>query len=463
MIRRAFLTLIAISLSLSPAHAQERSALILRPGEISLTVGGEHLDFRTLFANGENRPLAAGLGGPLTPLSFAPLVALRDSLDTFFAATDSVPFPVADADLLAGDLLVELGWNTRSGSGRIAVGILPRVEIGVAMSSYRTERFPRRLGLSGGLVGLNPDPVGNAALLQNLDESGPGLGRAPVLPIEGSATGAELQNRVFAATGDSLSLPEGPLTVAELATAFGGSPFPNTVSLFRPGDLEIDTRIELLRTFDGHYPANESAVGIRLALLGALRFATGDRGLENPLLDWGPEVGHGAFRLGVAADLFRGERFWASAGATMTRISPTDVRIATSFEPIPGSGTTIVAGRRSPGNELDLWLLPRLRLTEEFSIGGSYRFERQSEGADEVGGVAMGIAERARQSLGVTLRYTNLPAYDTGVSDFPLEAAVGFRRSISGSGGAAAAGVGFVQVSLLYQLWGERGRSASAP
>jgi hypothetical protein len=461
MIRRTgLLILAAICLPETVATAQERSAAVLRPGEISLSIGGEHIDFRNLYIEGESQPLAHGLGGPLTPLSFPQLAEFADPLEDFLAATDSVAIPVSDSDLLAGDLLVDLGWNTRAAPGRIGIGILPRIELGVSMSGYRTERFPRRVGLTGGALGLNPDPTGNSALLLNLDPTGQALGDAAVLPVEGSMIGAELQRRVFAATGDSLSLPATPLTADELATAFDIDPFGQAVSLLRPGDVEIDTRIEVLRTFDGHYPIEETGIDVRLALLGAARIATGDRGLENPRLDWGPAVGHAAVGVGAAVDLFGGRRFFASAGATLTRYSSAEVRVATSSEPIPGPGTTIVEGRRSPGEELDLWLLPRLRLTDEFSFGGSFRLERQGEGSDEVGAVTVPILARSRRSVGLTLRYTNLPAYDTGRSDFPLEAAVGFRRALGGSGGAAAAGVGFVQVSLLYQLWGRREQTA---
>lgn len=437
--------------------AQDRTADVLSPGEIRLSGGGEYIGFSTLFEPGGEVPLGGNIGGPLTPADLPTLESLGMSIEAFLAATDPVAFAIEPGDLIAGDLSVEFGWNTRVVPGRIGIGVLPRLEIGFGGSVYRNERLTRRVDLVGGTLGLNPDVPGNAALLTAVDPTGAAVGNAMILPVEGTRLGAELQDRVFAVTEDSLSLPESPLSGVELEAAFGLDPFPGAISEWRAGDVEIDARVEVFRTFDpGHYPTRATGLNLRAIVTGALRIGTGQMGSENPRLDWGPQVGFGGTRFGAAADLFSGRYFWVSGGGSYMWLGASTVGIATSTEPIPGEETIVVQARRDPGNEWDLWLIPRLRLTDELSLGASLQTEHRGEGVDDLAGVTIPIPSRSRNSVGVVFRYTNLPAYDEGRSNLPIEAAVGFNSAVSGSGAAPAGRTAFVTVALLPRLWGER-------
>jgi len=439
--------------------AQIRDAQVLRRGEIRLTGGGEHVGFDREYDGSGTRLLTAGLGGTLDPATFSPLAILSSEIESFLAATDTTVFPITGDDLLAGDLLVDIAWNTRSAPIRLSVGIFPRVEVSIGTTPYRTERLPTRFGVSGGRLGLNPDGSGNSALLGALDPSGTALGSGSLLPIEGSALGNELQRRVLAAGGDSLDLPDVPLTGGEFRAAFGVDPFPHVISVWRPGDLDLTAKVQVLTTLrDTHYPVDPQGLNYRLSVEGGIRLPTGERGFENPRLDWGPDVGHGAVHGAAALDLMIGRRLWATAGIGVVAPRAADVRFATSSETIPGDETVIVEATRTPGAELDFWLMPRLRLSDEMSLGANLRAQRWGEGSIEVGAADVEIPTRSRNTAGITLQFTNLPAYDAGRSGVPIEATLGVNASVSGSGGAPVARSAFLQLSLLRQLWGRRSR-----
>lgn len=453
--RSGLLTLIVLALSASPALGQDWSGQVKRPGEVGLTIEGTNTSFQSLYVGGKKQPLGEGLGGPVDPATFAPLANLMAATETFLSAIDSTSTGVLDQDFLAGDLDARLSWNTRVGSARLGLGVLPRVEIGAGASIYRTEMLPLMLGLTGGTLGLNPDRNGNATLLAGLDDSGQAVGGAAVLPLEGSSLGSQLQDLVFAAAGDSLALPETPLSIAEFSTAFGFIPFAHQVSPIRMGDLEIDARIEILRTFDGaYYPIDEGGLNVRLTAMGAMRFPTGDRGIETPIPDWGPEIGHGGFSGGGILDVFAGQFFWGSVGATYSRLSAATVLVPASPAAISGLQPGSIEARVTPGVGINFGAVSRIRLTNEISVGGSFQLDRTDAGTLESEGVTSSIESRSLRSLGMEIGYTSLPAYEANRTIAPIDAAVGFRTAINGSGGAPAATVAFARVTILYRLWG---------
>ncbi len=449
------LTLIVFAWTASSATAQDWSGQVKRPGEVGLTLEGTHTSFQSLYAGGGTRPLGEGLGGPVDPATFAPLADLQTATEAFLLAFDSTSTGLPDQDFLAGDLDTRLSWNTRVGSARLGLGILPRVEVGAGASIYRTEMLPLMLGLTGGTLGLNPDRNANAALLAGIDSLGQTVGGATVLPLEGSPLGSQLQDLVFAAAGDSLVLPATPLSIAEFSAAFGFVPFGHPISPVRIGDLEIDARVEVLRTFDGaYYPMDESGLNVRVTAMGSLRFPTGDRGVETPLPAWGPEIGHGGFSGGGMLDLFAGRFFWGSAGMTYSRLDAATVLAPASPGAISGLEPGSIEVRVTPGASVNFGAVSRVRLTREMSVGGSFQQIRTESGTAESGGVTSSIESRSLRSLGMEIRYTSLPAYEENRTGTPIDAVVGFRTATSGSGGAPASTVAFARVTILHRFWG---------
>lgn len=452
--RIALLSYLLLATSIGAVHGQEPTADVLRPGEVRVEILGSYTGFRSLFADGGRIPLSSGIGGGLTPERFPPLAELADAVDSFLAATEIDPLVADPAWFDLGEMSLDLSWNTRMVPGRLSVGVLPRVELGVAVAAYRTELFPRGGTIVGGVLGLNPDPAGNAALLARLDATGETLGRSTVLPLEGSALGSELQDRVFSATSDSLALPDSPLRVDQFATDFGFEPVTHRISSWRIGDTEIDAKFELFRTFTGdrHYPTRSPALDVRITASGAVRIGTGDMGLDNPRLDWSPTVGYGGWRAGVATDLFH-RRFWITGVGTYRDWSASTARVAVSNEPFPGAHTEIIEVSRTPGREIGLHLGGRVRLTDELSTGLFVRSEHVGTGEDRLNGIITAIPDGSRQFIGFALRYTNLPAYDEDRTSLPIEAAIGFDAAVAGSGNLPVARTAFIQISLLQRLW----------
>jgi hypothetical protein len=462
MTRRSVWTVIGIVAALlaavDAAESQEMDARVLPPGQLRLMVGGDYLHMGTEFAEGGRRALCAGLGGPLDPTTFSPLGALGADLEEFFAATPAGPFPVTAADLFAGDLEADLSWNTRTVPFRLSVGVVPRVEVGAGISTYRHERLARGIGISGGVLGANPDSAANVALLRQIDESFADLGRAPLLPVAGSALGQELRRRILEATGEDFLLPEAAAGIVDLRDAFGVDLPPYLLSDWVAGDLELDARVEILRSFeDPFYPPDEADIEYRVAVGGSVRIPTSERVEVDPVFDWSPRIGHGSVRLEAVGDLFYGDRGWVSGGGSFTRVSAADVRIATfTGSPFAPGEVSTVAARRSPGNETVLWVQPRFRVTRDLSIGAFARSDRRAAGSETAADITTSIDAATSNSLGVSLRYSTLSAHRDGLAFFPGEAVVGFSRVVSGAVGEPVTRLGYVRLSLHYQLWGRR-------
>lgn len=442
-----------------PAAAQERDARVLDPGRIGFRVGGEGTYVTSEFTGGGTKPFDGGFGGPLTPVTFAPLGGFATSLGDFLTATEeqSGGGETDPATLTAGDLGVEVGWNARVFPIELGLGILPRIELRVGIPVYRAERYTRRFDVGGGNVGLNPDITGNGALMATISPDYAAVGGSSVLPVAGTPLALELQHRVQALAGSELVLPESPLNGGELSGAFNVARFPGIITPWRPGDLEIGARIAVLQSFDGLHPVAGSGTQYRLSASGALRLPTGERSEEDVLLYRGPDVGFQAVVTGVAADLFAGDRFWVSAGGSIARFSASDVLVAVVPPNGPLSGDVEVeVARRERARELDLWATPRLRLTREISVGASLRSERWGEDRQTTGGQATTTPSRARQSLGFSLRYSTLARIEEGAAIPALDVAIGYLGAFSGGDGLPVTRHAFVQVSYLPRLWGRR-------
>ena len=455
---------LAVLMSRTPAAAQEWTGNVLRPGEAGVTLGGDYGGYRSLWYDDVRLPLGAGVGGVFDPTTFPPLTGLPAAMEAFLATTDSVPFPVTDADFIAGSLDARLAANDRTGIARLGIGVLPRVELGIAGSIMRSERLPLRVELMEGSLGVNPDRMGNADLLALVDTvGGAALGSSAMLPLEGSRLGARLQEVVFAATGDSLALPTAGPTLADLATGSGFSPIPHEVSPIRVGDLELDARLELLRTFPGPYEPTEGdgTLNARLAVRGVVRLGVGEVPPRTPRTDWSPLAGHGGLGAGAILDLFGGRRLHLTLGANWLRLDAATLQLPLPVDGIPGTATGFTEAGFEPGATISYEAIPRLRLTEEISIGGTFRTVERAEGAWEIEGARTPIPERSARAAGFMIGYSSLAAYQAGRTRTPIEASIGFASVIDGSGGVPAARLATVRVTILRRLWG--GSSESTP
>jgi len=421
---------------------QEDDARVLPPGVVRLEFATWDARADAVFGpGGTTRGLGgvAGLAGSLTFSTFAPLGSTVSALGDLLAGTGGLPPAVSPLDLFGGDLEVDVATNTRSIPLRVAVGLLPRVEVGARLPLQRSETISRRLMLTGGNVGLNPDTAGNAEVLLGL--TGERLGRQRLLPVAGTALADTLQRRVAGATGSTLTLPGSALTAVELFDL--GVPLPaRQVTLWQPGDLEIDARVRVVDTFgEDPYPTR-GGVGIRLAFDGRVRFPTGVA--PEPGFFGAPPVAQSRMAVGATADVFIGERFWTSGGVTYHRL----LGGRGSAGEVDGQPSQPITG--APGladGGLDAWATPRARLTRELSLGGSLRAERWTGGPG-------GEGTDSRDWLGVSLRYTSLPAHLEGRARLPLEFTVGLLRAVRGSVGVPAERVAYLRLSLEPRLWG---------
>jgi hypothetical protein len=415
---------------------QDADARVVPPGVIQFSIGGEDVRADALFAEGGGT-FGGGisLGHALTPENFGLLQETGSAYRALFAQME-LPVGVSPADLFAGNLRFDETANTRSLPLELTVGVLPKVQVSARLSVFRAERATRRIGLDGANVGINPDMAANTALLEDLP--GSQLGRQPLLPLQGTPLGVALQARVRGLTGDTLLLPGTPLTAAELVE-LGLEPPGRVVTLWQPADLELRIQGEVLRSFGPEaYPPDEG-VNYRVSAAGMLRLPTGV-----PLDDlWSrtawPLVGRSGIGAGATADLFIGPRFWFSSGAEVERHSP---RAPEATQP----------GRTGDASEIGLWFTPRYRLTPEISFGGSARVERSSfavstaEGWTDVSG--------SREWLGFSLRYTALPAVNTGASRLPVEFTLGYLAAFRGAAGAPAERLAYLKLSMERRFWG---------
>lgn len=434
-------------------QAQWRDAQVLRPGEVRVEVAPEYLHFSTRFGAAGREPLA---GGRLTPDTFSPLAAQRTAIAAYLSATEDVAVTPADAASLdAGELTAQIAWNTRYVPVRMAAGVLPRIELGASLPFVRNERLTTRFDIGGGNLGLNPDPMVNAQLL-GVRAPGSVIGGAPYLPLADSPLGIELANRVRALTGEELALPTEPLDAAALETAFSLTPPPYRLSTWTLGDLEVDVRVLVLSTFEGSYPASASGTDVRITAGGFARLPTGPRQDARGALDWEPLAGHTGFGGRVAADAFLGERFWVSASGGFARHLPRTVTLGVfpPGVPVGGPPLEVVEGERRPGNDIDVWLLPRVRPIPELSLGAALRAEWRGEGSEVAAGHQAVAPAATRRSLGAFIRYSALPAFDADAAVLPIEAEIGFTTAVSGTGDSPAATTAFLRVSYRPRVFG---------
>ncbi len=315
------------------------------------------------------------------------------------------------------------------------------------------------------------------------------FGEAVFFPLEGSAAGQDLTDRLEAVriglsdigvTSFTTPLPLGtPLDRAGfdslvVAPVFGttGLPVEDMDALWEPGDLEVSAALQLLNVtpgpsdLPGSGEAADSVVapgqdsgggfGVRLGVAGTLRLGTGSpQDTIREFLDM--EVAEGqmdievrafggvdwARRVGLTFDVRYGI---ASPAYVRRRVGPPDM----GFAPRPPLATV----QWQPGNYLEYAITPQLLLTPELAVGFVYR--SFSRGADSFAGDARDLAALSLEtdaevrSMGVDVRYSSFLG-----GGFPVVARFGWEAARSGTGGRTPK-TGRVRfgASLFWRLWG---------
>lgn len=427
----------------SAASTQERDGRVLRPGELRFSAGGDVM--RADDRVGDD-PLA---GIPaLTAETFGPLRVFQDSLEAFLG----VPAPA----LVGGTPNAEVVSGARSIPISLSLGILPRLEVGATLPVQRSERLLTRFELSGAEIGLNPDVSGNRSVLAAISERAAELGGAAVLPTAGSPAGIALQQRSIQLAGGPLQLPDSAITGREFAANFATDPFLNRVSDWQPGDLEIFARFSILDNLGARYYPSGRGLRYRAAAEAAVRLPTGVAPDTLMLLGIGEPAGVGGFRIGGTGDLFAGQRFWLTAGTAWERIGSSEglgypvpfLRPITGGAPVPFT--------RPATSRLDLYAIPRYRLTRELSLGAVGSAHTTSGGDYELEGERLAFASQNVARAGLVARYTTFPAYEEGTTPAGIEISAGYLATVAGAAESPALGQAFFRIALFPRLWGER-------
>ena len=450
----SFLLLLICAPSLA---AQERDGTVALPGQLRLDLAGEYLRVDSRFGNASTPWSSAGT---LDRTRLTAVTAPADHFDAFLEATGGSVEDINGSALNLGVAAVDGVVAVRHLPVRVALGIFRRFEIGVTVPILRTQRTVRRLDIEPGNLGLNPAPTENGAKLTPVGEAGTQLGSAPLLPIADSPAGLLLQERALAATGETLDLPTEPLDQNGLQEAFGYERAPYDTGIWEVGDLEMDLRIQLLSSFPGQFPLPESSGGYRLTVVGGYRLAApftpepGALGTPPTSSSIGFSGPHG----GAVGDFWIG-RSWTTVGFRATRLSRDLAKVAlpAPIELRPGAE---LAMDPYLGDGLDVWIVPRIRLTREISLGGVLDGHFLGA-ADDAGVVDPG--KRRMLSAGFSLRFSSLPGMTAGDEVRPIDASFGYLAPISGTDGAQRIGRAFLQVTLLPRLWGGGGEVEQLP
>jgi hypothetical protein len=455
----------ALTLVSTPLAAQ--SALdggwVLPAGWGRVAVGFDYGHHDTLFGDGGTQPLGSGLLRPLTSETFAPLVDLEPDLNAFFAATGGGV--TADAESLnAGTPDISATRDARWIPFGLAVGVLPRVEIGVSMSIHRSELRVRRFDLAAGTVGINPDPDGNAQAFAAAGAEFEELGRSGLLPIAGTPLGDSLVSRVEANGGGTLALPDSALSAAALqailGNEFGLDSIGSRLTPWRPGDLEANVRVLLLSNIGAHpYPPEPTSFGYRTSASFGVRLPTGTVSADSGLFVAPDVAGLSGWSVGAGADVFVGRRVWATVGVEYSSLAAANVvrRLAPAGSPLAVLADPEMVSW-TPPTEVRVNAAARYRLREEIAMGIEYEMvdigasTYSGAGGSDASGLDTGSGRLT--AIGGTIRYTTLPAFIAGNTPVPAEFELGYRTNLGGPDGFPDASMVTLQARIYRQFWG---------
>lgn len=472
----------------APLVGQPRSAYLPPPGTLVVQVGGIDTRFDARFGStGVGR---AGSARTLWGSEFEAAIQqrlrlpsieeLRAPLDGLLQATADTAAPtpglrVTPDNFRLGGAHVRLQSERATLPLSLGLTVLPRISVGAALPLYRGSRTRiAGLGLDGGTLGLNPDTVWNRVRFARAGAEYAALGAGRLLPTRGSVLGRELQARFRRRFGaaDTLRLPaatlgagvEGLDSLGLAAAAFGPDSLDAGAPTWWLGDLELFARAQLLNTAGpAAYPTGPG-LALRSTVSGALRLPTGDAGGAGNLFSTPRDAGHGGFSARLDNDLFLGRHFWASVVAEYRAVAAAELArwVVSPAAPFDSAAAVRIVDY-DPGDELVIELAPRLRFGEALSLGGRFAYLSRGEGvfndvgaAGEIPASVLNTAARTAQVAGVELRYSTLPAAAERQRVLPLEVSFEYLATLAGSGGAPAARIAQIGVSVFPRLWGRR-------
>lgn len=459
--RRALCLASAVWVLAAPLEAQSgnESAWVLPGGMVRVGIAVDFSHFDARFTGGGTEPLGADLGGPLHAGRFAPLFPLLGGIRAFVAETGG-GIDLDAEDLSVGDLDARLSSDVRRLPIELAIGLFDRFEVGMTVPVHRSETEVTRLVLSSGTVGVNPAPEANAAAFALISPGFEELGRAPLLPVAGSALGEELIRRVREHGGE-LRLPEDAaglgLFQSLLQQEFGIAALERDVSPWEVGDAEAAVRVRILASFGTDpLPPDSGTVHYRVAGRIAARLPTGTEREGIRLVSASPRAGLTGWSGGVAGDLFFGPRWWVAGGLSYSAVGETEVvrRAVPPGEPF-SSAEPPVRARWSPGSEIGVSVSPRFRPDPAIAVGLEYRSVHAAgstlavAGADPIPWTRGGTYAR----VGASVRFTTLAAYAAGSRVLPGEAALSYTADLAGPPGAPVAREIRIEGRLYQRLW----------
>ena len=392
--KRSLLALLALAaLSPLPARAQGTDAYVAPVGTLRLGAGMTYFSYDSRFtASGEEAPLLAGLSSAaLDAGSFAPLRESGQLMEQLLGR------PVTAEEYTLGMPELRVFRSGVRAPLELGLGVLPRLELTARLPLLFGNGLVERLGFPTATLGLNPDPGANAAAFETLGAEYAPLGRLPFLPTAGSELGQALQ----AAANNTLSLPDSSLAALPRDSAalagldqlllgtYGLQALAAEPDRWRPGDLELGARVQLVNTLGAlPLPADSAGLNVRVSAWGSVRLPTGREPDTLSLAPMVEEVGLSGYRAGGSADLFWGPRFWVSASAGLEHLGAVEVRRWVAPPAALLSDTALARTVRwSPGPRLAVRLIPRFRLAEALALGLELDWERRGESRfAEVGG-----------------------------------------------------------------------------
>lgn len=456
---RAVLPVLLAAAVPARAAAQEAEAWVLPRGLLELSGGGIFSQYDSRLGYGDPA-LGAEFVGPLSAAADRATVPtalqLQAGLADVFAATED-PDPTTAAPslagLTAGSLALRLTGDERTAPLTVRYGLTDRLTLSLVVPIERRGTSAVGPYLAGGNLGINPNPGGNAQVLGAIDPRFSDLGAGLLLPVRGTPEAVELQSRLRAIDpADTLSLPDSPVTVAELlANEFVQtllSPEELTglslVSARRPyqlGDVQVGARF-LLRRGPAGWPFPDSVTGrsLRTSVGARLRLPTGRSGTRF-FSEIPPGGGHLGVGVDVLNDIFLSSRWYVNASASVDVLFPADVqRQAFSTTRLFPPDTAVRTVRREPGPRLAFSLTPRWRLTDEISFSGEYSLLAQMRteyvGTEEflVPSPLEWRTGGSLHALGIGARYSSLQAFARGRANVPFEVSIALSRAVAGGG-----------------------------
>jgi hypothetical protein len=159
-----------------------------------------------------------------------------------------------------------------------------------------------------------------------------------------------------------------------------------------------------------------------------------------------------------------------SAGFTQVLAANVLRRAFSATNPFPSDTAGFRTLRSQPGAQLRATLMPRYRLSREWTIAAAYRFDHGGgttyTASDSLGDIDLGPVERTggwtMHSFGIGADYSTIGAFRQGRTPFPIEFSILYRTSVFGSGFAPHAGTIEAGGRILYQLVGRPRRAAAA-